>query len=524
MATASWKPFRGYERDDKGNETFECMILNADDKREIIFRAHEHVPADGYSRWDWGCSTFKKRDCTVRMVVEDGEDLGEEEWTGAEPHHFFGEEGTEGEEPKGGKEGKEWKREIYRAADDFECEYGDGGYSNVCRPIWVCDELKVSQVAIKNLKKGIATLSATRHDFQKNKVVEDIVDPDLMPHPSKFTSYKEMKLENLNKVKDTERSARRLIAEWRHLESDSSLDERVRYQWIPSVVSFDAKGKARFLSEIHNLTKKKKTLGIYAALEGVLSSMSPMFQKLGVLEEDEESQLQIVVKVQRYNLEPSMTYSGRWHTEGMSENVVAAGVYYLEVDPGISGGNLKFRPSEGPQPNYRIDTDVEVRVKEGAAIVFSNILPHRFRTITNSSNTPQTRTFINFFVIDPSKPLHPTTAEFASSELLLQTLIQMGKNSTNQTIPIPMYKEILCHIPGIWTSLLDAQRLRQRGRDAMSQVKNGWGWINFGNCGTINYCISEKITEAELYGWESYQGNHLNHTDSDGVLGKSSQM
>lgn len=51
-----------------------------------------------------------------------------------------------------------------------------------------------------------------------------------------------------------------------------------------------------------------------------------------------------------------MSYSGRWHVEGHSENIVAAGVYYAHVPPGLTGGNLKFRPAEVPQPEYDIKT------------------------------------------------------------------------------------------------------------------------------------------------------------------------
>lgn len=45
-----------------------------------------------------------------------------------------------------------------------------------------------------------------------------------------------------------------------------------------------------------------------------------------------------------YEIPPGMTYSGKWHTEGHTENIVAAGVYYVEASPHLIGGNLIFRP------------------------------------------------------------------------------------------------------------------------------------------------------------------------------------
>jgi hypothetical protein len=80
-----------------------------------------------------------------------------------------------------------------------------------------------------------------------------------------------------------------------------------------------------------------------------------------------------------------MKYSGRWHTEGNTENIIAAGVYYVHFDHKLEGGALKFRPKEGPQPSYNIRTDEEVLVSTDAAIVFSNSIPHRFRQIRNLS-------------------------------------------------------------------------------------------------------------------------------------------
>lgn len=136
-----------------------------------------------------------------------------------------------------------------------------------------------------------------------------------------------------------------------------------------------------------------------------------------------------------------MTYSGRWHVEGHSENIAGVGVYYCHLGDGLEGGSLKFRPKTAPQPDYELNegsalcwfvlyistccqklrevlflpsfsvsflslclfllymsTDLEVEVQEGSAVVFANTIPHRFRMITNKSETKQRRTFLNFFI------------------------------------------------------------------------------------------------------------------------------
>src|SRR5437016_919303 len=78
----------------------------------------------------------------------------------------------------------------------------------------------------------------------------------------------------------------------------------------------------------------------------------------------------------------------------------------------LEGGNVKFRPDSSPSPTYaewsKVITSSEASVKEGAALVFANFIPHRFRKITNNDSTPHRRTFINFFIVDPTKPLKST--------------------------------------------------------------------------------------------------------------------
>ena len=56
--------------------------------------------------------------------------------------------------------------------------------------------------------------------------------------------------------------------------------------------------------------------------------------------------LEVIVKVQRYHINQGTSYSGHWHMEGTSnENIVAAGSYYVEVAPELSGGELgKYAP------------------------------------------------------------------------------------------------------------------------------------------------------------------------------------
>ena len=149
---------------------------------------------------------------------------------------------------------------------------------------------------------------------------------------------------------------------------------------------------------------------LYSNILDVFESMLPGFQKLNLLNANINTLLQVVIKAQRYEIKPGMSYSGKWHIEGKTEKIVAAGVYYCNIDKGFKEDKLVFRNAEMPDPCdgelINVNNDYEIDVEDGSAVVFSNTLPHRFKELVNTTDNVITRTFINFFIIDPTKPLY----------------------------------------------------------------------------------------------------------------------
>ena len=95
----------------------------------------------------------------------------------------------------------------------------------------------------------------------------------------------------------------------------------------------------------------------------------------------------MVVKAQSYALKPGMKYSGKWHIEGKTEHIVAAGVYYCNIDNGFQEDKLVYRNNIFPDPGYALDSnldvDYELEVQDGTSVVFSNVLPHKFKQLVN---------------------------------------------------------------------------------------------------------------------------------------------
>ncbi|CAF3349654.1 unnamed protein product [Rotaria sp. Silwood2] len=206
-----------------------------------------------------------------------------------------------------------------------------------------------------------------------------------------------------------------------------------------------------------------------------------------------------------------MKYAGRWHTEGSTENIIAAGVYYVHVDDELKGGALKFRPKHAPQPWYDISTDKEVSVSTDAAIVFSNTIPHRFRQIRNlTEKNGLRRTFLNFFIVDPYKPID--LYNYSSRVLApLDIIISILDEASDGCLMIgPILNKIIQYLgPSAWKKIEDAKEFRAQVRKLMINEESGWGWINWGNCGTVEFvparCLYEDKDECE----------NLRHTESE---------
>jgi hypothetical protein len=145
----------------------------------------------------------------------------------------------------------------------------------------------------------------------------------------------------------------------------------------------------------------------------------------------------------------------------------------------------------------------EVDVHTGAAIVFENCIRHRFRQIRNLSMYNQRRTFLNFFIVDPQYSIQLDSSEMCLcyydqlwnlfNELSFK-LFNTDIEQEQQRLPHFARKKILSFLPNLWLNLEQAKQFRQRARKEMLAEKSGWGWIQFGNSGIVQFIISKQTT------------------------------
>ena len=206
-----------------------------------------------------------------------------------------------------------------------------------------------------------------------------------------------------------------------------------------------------------------------------------------------------------------MKYAGRWHTEGSTENIIAAAVYYAHFDDELDGGALKFRPKHAPQPWYEIPTDEEVSVGTDAAVVFSNIIPHRFRQIRNlTQKNGLRRTFLNFFIVDPRKPIDLNSYSFRVLSPLDEILPILDRVSQGRLLFEPIRKKIIQYLgSSAWENVEEAKEFRAQVRKTMISEESGWGWITWGNCGFVEFVAARCLFK------DKDECDSLHHTESD---------
>lgn len=443
---------------------------------------------------------------------------------------------------------------FWRVGGDRNETYGDGGTSWLCYPAWVCPDMSSLGFAeedrelLKRVFKGIA---AERRDEHVTEPVSDIVDPNLMPimlcgvdAPIRDVKalYAQQRIEDIEFDRNMGVERRDELsflsrAKAERKDGGTGIDEhdvpagtlkRSMYQWPATYFMIDASGRVRIDGFIHGLQPRSDFEAAYGALERLFEAFLPMLHKQGIITAGVACRRQVVVKSQLYALRPGMSYSGAWHCEGARpEHVQAACTYYIHCDDELKGGSLKFRPSSVPSEMYNIVHDVECATALGTGVCFSNVLPHRFRRLSNGTSRTLRRMFVNFFVCDPDKSLVPPRP-LLSGAALARVLLELSRGSrasaaqthrshrgtvgaaasgchgedgdeddggaagaagaaapsrapTRVRLPEPARKLIAAFVgEGDWASIEEAKAFRQEVRDLLRDAKSGWGYMHFG--------------------------------------------
>lgn len=518
------------------------------------------------------------------------------------------------------------QRQIRKLFPDYTVEFGDGGMADLDFPVYSQGQLNHAneEVIRQRLARQLRGVDKLRNDVQPNGVVHDIIDPTLHAN---ILSHEQISNEIATLDKRNKQSLRSCNyydlddvdaggeAAKGENEYEQIKEKRGRFQWVPAVVrcsftpSLQKSGttspaassaqqqnagdnsnlsrghwSACFQSPIAGVPERQYSPQFYQDIETVFSSMLPMFRKLGVLKDQDGDEcdyqdLQVITKVQQYVIPQNSEYTGRWHTEGFTERIVAAGVYYIDAGRPDCGGNLIFRPPTTPDygwckngDGFRLrsaqtskplkrssartskPTELPFGSERGDEIAKSKftkkkkkrkddvIIPPdplevNFRRYTKklqvftgtavafSNDIPhrfdtikgsQRRLFVNFFIVDPKAGLPTTTANTASYAVVRRLLLRKGLEDSNLC-------ENVCEFCGGYSKgdLVHRTVVRDQARAAMSAGRQHWKSINYGNAGYLMFFPDSRwrsdVWDTSTIGGR--QGKNYEHSAKSSDLG-----
>lgn len=204
--------------------------------------------------------------------------------------------------------------DFYRITGDFEVAYGDGGYSHLVYPVWIQEHLPLKEYRRVRLLEHFYQLNDERKDFHEEpSPVEDIIDPDLLAYrPRQFD--RRLWIENeRRRLAHQERKLRYFNRDINQGDyNDLSEHEQLRdtYQWLPSEFTIETDGKVDIRTPIHHLPILPEFRNSYGDIAKIFHLMLPMFEELKVIQRNrtEQQTLQVIIKVQSYNLKAGQTY------------------------------------------------------------------------------------------------------------------------------------------------------------------------------------------------------------------------
>jgi hypothetical protein len=164
-----------------------------------------------------------------------------------------------------------------------------------------------------------------------------------------------------------------------------------------------------------------------------------------------------------------------------------------------------------------VKPEISVPAERNGCVAFANAVPHRLRALANLTDVPQTRTFLNVFVIDPEQPLEapPTVATAAE---LAAVLVQCFARLINRTLPRDVALLIAERTrPGLWRDAAHARQFRAAARKAMQATKTslgGFAHYHYGNCGMQSFVDPADLERLTLSREKNFRGRALNHSSS----------
>eukprot|EP00475_Leptophrys_vorax_P039587 TRINITY_DN7174_c0_g1_i5.p1 TRINITY_DN7174_c0_g1~~TRINITY_DN7174_c0_g1_i5.p1 ORF type:complete len:480 (-),score=93.91 TRINITY_DN7174_c0_g1_i5:9-1256(-) len=320
--------------------------------------------------------------------------------------------------------------------------------------IWYMPQMKLSKDKVQQFHKQLSILQAEcKLENDDEVTIRDLVDPD-ENIPVRFPDGFDEVISRRDALWSHHETK---CIRWEMMPMDGNYfriqayrSKRAMFVWKPSVFEVHRDtGKTTITSPIFNLPMKKKFQPLYSVLAKLFQSSFTMLRQLGIDaaatgdESSDKVKLQVVTRIRVLTIpaagsSDNVSYSLRWHLEGVVEGVVAVAMVRLDsADDELVEIQFSHRQNR--------DNVTTLEVSSQSVVVFSNTLPRRIANLTNYTAEPQERTFVLFYVIDPDGPLCSTASEI--SPTLLRNLIELVVGA-GISVPIGIAKMIVAYAVG----------------------------------------------------------------------------
>ena len=170
--------------------------------------------------------------------------------------------------------------------------------------------------------------------------------------------------------------------------------------------------------DINNIDKEQFP-ELYDDIANIFSLILPYLNEVRNLSKFEK--LNVIVKIQSYQLQDNEAYEGQFHQEGFKkEGIIMVGIYYFHISPNLRGGELelKYLVRKDYDDNYMLNFIVDkqqLAIEEDDIVIFQNRrCKHRvnlLKVISPQKNQIYERKILSFFIADPAKSVLPTSKD-----------------------------------------------------------------------------------------------------------------
>ena len=192
--------------------------------------------------------------------------------------------------------------------------------------------------------------------------------------------------------------------------------------WIAT--EFEIKNsKVTTNGDINNIDKKQYP-ELYDDIAIIFQEMLPCLKEVQNIEEFEK--LNVIVKIQSYELKNNETYEGEFHQEGLKEEgILMVAIYYFNVSQNLKGGDLELRfPKKEKEGEFEIK---RISIDENDVVIFRNQeCEHRINkleTMYPKIDQIYERKILTFFIADPKKSKIPNSVNMTLNKELEKDII-----------------------------------------------------------------------------------------------------